>query len=185
VTVGQVAIFTPVADDRAEGLSRLLSELPRDQPPTAQGPGVTPPSPFTGVLPPTHFARFVVIRLDGDRPYLLFTSVFDGDTRDYLRALARTGEGQRIWSHCQLDGAAAPLSAEGLEPYLCDEGNWRPTQYAVSALADGVTVGQVNRALSLRVQLAGLVTRAAGLDPTALAHDFRQLPAVQALLARR
>jgi hypothetical protein len=185
VTVGQVAIITPVADGHAEDLTRCLSELPRDQPPTAQGPGITSPSPFTGVLPPTHFARFVVIRLDHDRPYLLFTSVFDGDTHDYLRALAGTPEAQRIWSHCQLDGAAAPLSAEGLEPYLCDEGSWRPTQYVVNALADGVTVGQVNRALSLRAQLADLVTRAAALDPAALAHDFRQLPAVQALLARR
>jgi hypothetical protein len=183
--VGQVAIITPVAEGHAEELTRYLAELPRDQPPTAQGPGSTPPSPFTGVVPPTHFARLVVIRLDGERPYLLFTSVFDGDTRDYLRALARTPEAQRIWSHCQLDAAAAPLRAQELEPYLCDEGHWRPAQYVVNALADGVTVGQVNRALSLRAQLADLVTRAASLDPTALAHDFRQLPAVQALLARR
>jgi hypothetical protein len=55
----------------------------------------------------------------------------------------------------------------------------------VSAIDSGVTVGHVNRALSLRAQLAGLVTRAAGLDPTALAHDFRQLPGVQGLLSRR
>jgi hypothetical protein len=183
--VGQVAIITPVTDGHAEDLARLLSDLPRDQPLTAQGPGVTPPSPFTGVLPPTHFARFVVIRLDHDRPHLLFTSVFDGDTRLYLRALAGTGEAQQIWSHCQLDGGAHPLSAEALERYLCDAGNWRPAQYGVSAIPDGVTVGQVNRALSLRAQLAALVTRAGGLDPTALAHDFRQLPAVQALLSRR
>jgi hypothetical protein len=127
----------------------------------------------------------VVIRLDHDRPYLLFTSAFDGETHDYLRALAATPEAQQVWSHCQLDGAPRPLSAEALARYLGDEGNWRATQYVVSAVPDGITVGQVNRALSLRAQLAGLVTRAATMDPTGLAHDFRQLPAVQALLARR
>jgi hypothetical protein len=183
--MGQVAIITPVAHGRVEDLTRCLRELPRDQPPAAQGLGMTPASPFTGVLPPTHFARFVVIRLDRDRPYLFFSSAFDGDTRDYLRVLAATPPAWEIWSHCHLKDAGRPLSAEALERYLCDERNWRPAQYVVSALADGVTVSQVNRALSLRAQLAGLMTRAAALDPTGLAHDFRQLPAVQALISRR
>ena len=64
-------------------------------------------------------------------------------------------------------------------------GNWRPTQYVVSAIAEGITVEQVNRALSLRAQLGALLARAGALDPTALAHDFRQLPAVHALMSRR
>lgn len=183
--MGQVAIITPVAGGRAHDLERCLRELPRDQPPTAQGPGATTPSPFTGVLPPTHFARFVVIPLDHDRPYLFFSSAFDGDTHDYLRALSTTRQAREIWSHCQLNGTGHPLTAEALERYLRDERNWRPAQYVVSAVADGVTVGQVNRALSLRAQLAGLITRPAALDPAALAHDFRQLPAVQALMSRR
>jgi hypothetical protein len=46
-------------------------------------------------------------------------------------------------------------------------------------------VGEVNRALSLRMQLSGLMTRGSSVDPTALAHDFRQLPAIQALKRRR
>ena len=183
--MGQVAIITPVAAGHAAELRRLLSELPRDQPPTAHGSGATAPSPFTGVLPPTHFARFVVIPLDHDRPYLFFTSTFDGDTRVYLRALAATAQAREIWTHCHLEGAGQPLSAEALTRYLCDERNWRPAQYVVSAVSDGVTVSQVNRALSLRAQLAGLMILAAALDPIALAHDFRQLPAVQALMARR
>jgi hypothetical protein len=183
--MGQVAIITPVTGGRAEELTRFLSELPRDQPSTARGQSTTPPSPFTGVLPPTHFARFVVIPLDHDRRYLFFSSAFDGDTRDYLRALAATREARAIWSHCQLNATGHPMTAEALERYLCDERNWRPAQYVVSAVADGVSVSQVNRALSLRAQLAGLMTRAAALDPTGLAHDFRQLPAVQALMARR
>jgi hypothetical protein len=183
--VGQVGIITPVTDGRAEELTTVLEELPRDKPPTADGPVTTPPSPFTGVLPPTHFARFVVIELDHHEPYLFFTSAFDGGTCDYLRALAATPDAQAIWSHCQITDTAAPLTGTELERYLCDERNWRPAQYAVDALPDGATVGEVTRALSLRAQLSGLMTRASSLDPTALAHDFRQLPAIQALMRRR
>jgi hypothetical protein len=184
--VGQVAIITPVTDGRADELSALLNGLPRDRPPTAEGPVTTATSPFTGALPPTHFARFVVIELDHDRPYLLFTSVFDGDTHDYLRALAATPVALEIWGHCQFAdiGDAATATAAGLERYLCDERNWRPTQYVVGALPNGVTVGEVNGVLSLRAQLGGLLRRATSMDPTALAHDFRQLPAIQALLRR-
>jgi hypothetical protein len=54
----------------------------------------------------------------------------------------------------------------------------------VGALPNGVTVGEVNGVLSLRAQLGGLLRRATSMDPTALAHDFRQLPAIQALLRR-
>lgn len=182
--MGQVGIITPVTDGRADELSAFLSALPRDQPPGAAGTVTTPPSPFTGAVPPTHFARFVVIELDHDRPHLLFSSVFDGDTGDYLRALAATPTARQIWGYCQLTDSGEPLTAAALQEYLCDEGNWRPAQYVVNALADGVTVAQVNRALSLRTQLGGLMTRAAGMDPTALAHDLRQLPAIQALLRR-
>src|ERR1700759_3735867 len=125
-------MITPGARRRAAELQQFLSDLPRDAAPTAAGRPGTPPSPFTGVLPPTHFARFVVIRLDHDHPYLFFSSVFDGDTRDYLRALAATPPALEIWSHCHLTDAGRPLSAEALERYLCDERNWRPAQYMVS-----------------------------------------------------
>ena len=183
--MGQVAIITPVTGGRAGDLTTFLSGLPRDKAPTAGGRPATPASPFTGVLPPTHFARFVVIELDRDEPYLFFTSVFDGGTRDYLRALAATPTAQEIWNHCQIADAREPLTTVQLERYLCDERNWRPTPYVVSAVSADVTVGQINRALSLRAQLAGLMTRASALDPTALAHDFRQLPAIQSLMSRR
>lgn len=180
-----MTIITPVAGGRQADLEHLLAALPRDGPPTAAGSAATPPSPFSGVLPATHFARFVVIALDHDRPHLLFTSAFDGDTVKYLRALAHTPEAVAIWSHCQVADGDQPLAAELLERYLCDRGNWRSAQYVVSAVDDEVTVDQVNRALSLRAQLGRLMARADALDPTALAHDFRQLPAVQALMARR
>ncbi len=182
--MGQVAIITPVADGRAEQLTASLDALPRDTPATANGAVTTPPSPFTGALPPTHFARFVVIKLDPHGPHLMFTSAFDGGTGDYLRALAATPTAREIFSHCQIAGSGNPLTTDALTRYLCDERHWLPAQYVVSALPDGVTVAQVNRALSLRAQLAGLLSRAAGLEATGLAHDFRQLPAIQALLRR-
>lgn len=182
--MGEVTIITPVGDGRADELKAFLRTLPRDTRPTASGAAATPPSPFTGVLPPTHFARFVVIRLDEDQPYLFFTSVFDGDTRHYLRALAATSTAREIWSHCQIADGDKPLAETALARYLCDERHWRATQYVVNALPEGVTVGAVNRALSLRAQLGALMMRAGALDPTALAHDFRQLPAIQALMRR-
>jgi hypothetical protein len=180
--MGQVAIITPVTDGRAGELQTCLGHLPRDRPPTADGPVTTAPSPFTGALPPTHFARFVVIELDRHRPYLFFSSVFDGDTRDYLCALAATPQALTIWSYCEVTNGA--LTAAELERYLCDERQWRPSQYVVNTLPDGVTVGAVNRALSLRAQLGALMVRAASMDSTAVAHDFRQLPAIQALMRR-
>jgi hypothetical protein len=182
--MGQVGIITPVTAGRAEMLREYLSsELPRDGAPTEQGPAMAPTSPFTGVLPPTHFARFVVIELDSE-PYLFFTSCFDADTRTYLCALAATPQAQAIWGHCQIEAAGAQLTRAELERYLCDERNWSTTPYVVSAIPSGVTVTQINRALALRAQLSALIARAAGLDARALAHDFRQLPAVQSLLHR-
>ncbi len=183
--MAQVGIITPVSDGRAEELKTFLKELPRDSPPTEGGPVATLTSPFTGVLPPTHFARFVVIELDHDKPYLFFTSAFDGGACEYLRALAATSDAQRIWSHCQITNTNGPVTGAQLERYLCDERNWSPSQYVVDALPPRVTVADVNRALSLRTQLSSLMTRASSLDPSALAHDFRQLPAIQALMRRR
>jgi hypothetical protein len=181
LAMNQVGIATPVAAGRAPELTALLSALPRDRPPTRDGPAGTRPSPFTGVLPATHFARLVVIEL-ANVPHLFFTSCFDGDTRTYLRALAATPTAQSIWSHCQPTASAATLTPSDLERYLCDERNWLPAHYVVSAVPPRVTVSQINRALSVRAQLSALVTRAASLDPASLAHDFRQLPAIQALL---
>jgi hypothetical protein len=181
--MGQVTIITAVAAGRAEELREYLStRLPRDAPPSSAGPGESPASPFTGVLPPTHFARFVVITMH-DEPYLFFSSRFDGPTPDYLRALAHTEQALIIWSHCQIPRAPdANLTVTELTDYLCDEQHWSPTPYVVSAIPSGVTVAQINRALSLRGELARFVPRAPRLDPAALAHEFRQLPAIRTLL---
>jgi hypothetical protein len=183
--MGQVGIITPVAEGRAEDLnSYLRAELPRDQPPTAGGFTATPTSPFTRVLPPTHFGRFVVIGLD-ERPHLLFSSHFDGPAREYLRALARTPIALTIWGHCHIGRAGQDLTTADLERHLCDRRHWSPAPYVVSALPSKVTVGEINRALSLRRDLARFVTSAARLEPAARAHAFRELPSVRRLLSER
>jgi hypothetical protein len=182
--MGQVTIITAVAAGRAGDLREYLGiQLPRDAPPSSDGPGESPASPFTGVLPPTHFARFVVIEMH-DEPYLFFSSCFDGSTRDYLQALAHTEQALTIWSHCQISRAQDALTVTELGDHLCDRRHWSPTPYVVSAIPPGVTVAQINRALSLRAELARFVPHAPRLDPAALAHEFRQLPAIRALLER-
>lgn len=183
--MGQVGVITPVSERRADDLRRYLeTELPRDGPPTAAGATATTTSPFTGVLPATHFARFVVIELD-ERPHLLFSSRFDGPEHAYLRALAQTPQAVTIWSHCQIGPPGQQLTAAALQRHLCDHRNWSPAPYVVSAIPPEVTVGQINRALSLRRDLAHFVTYAARLDPAARAHAFRELPSVRRLLSER
>ena len=180
--MGEVAIITPVVAARADELTMyLVTQLPRDEPPTEDGVTATRTSPFTGVLPPTHFARLVVIELD-EHPYLLFSSRFDGDVSEYLRALARTPQALTIFSHCHIPAADGALTAAELERHLCDPGNWSLAPYVVSAIPEGVSVAEVNRALSLRAELGRFATYAQRLDPAALAHAFRQLPAIRALL---
>lgn len=182
--MGQVAITTPVTAGHEEELELLLSNLPRDKPPGSAGPVTTDTSPFTGVLPPTHFARLVVIAL-GERHHLFFSSRFDGGTHDYLRALAATETAHEIWSHCTSGQGEAGLTPDTLGTYLCDEDHWLSAQYVVSAIPLELTVSQINRALSLRTQLSDLMVRAARIDATALAHEFRQLPAIRTMLDRR
>lgn len=147
-------VLTPVATGEEEDLRARLRALP--------------PRTFTGRLPPTHFARFVVMPLD-DRSRLLFSARFDGRREDYIAALAVTPEAQAIWSHCEL-----PPCCE-LTEYLQDEANHLATQYIVAAIDEQLSVAQVNAALRLRAQLSRFVTRVHRLDAAELAHEFRQL----------
>ena len=182
--MSQVAIITPVREGQADALKEhLRTKLPRDKPPNGAGPTETAVSPFTGILPPTHFARFVVIEMD-KRHYLFFSSRFDAPAREYLRSMAATTDALSIWSHCQIRGQNEPLTHGDLERYLCDHRHWSPAQYVVSAIAPDVTVTDINRALALRAELSQFVPRASRLDPAALAHAFRQLPAIRALMSR-
>ena len=178
--MGEVLIITPVKPGHDEALEDHLEQLPRDPLPSAAGPGELSRSPFSASLPPTHFARFVVIELH-DEKYLMFSSRFDGSFDDYLTALAATDEAVTIWSHCDMPGGD-DVNGAGLRRYLSDPRNHCRSPYVVAAFPRGVTVAQVNAALSLRSQLAGFVARAAGRHPTDLAHDFRQLPAIRRLM---
>jgi hypothetical protein len=180
--MGQVLIITPVRPGQSGALKRYLAELPRDVAPVGPHDRPTVPvSPFTGRLPPTHFARFVVIGLH-DEPHLLFSSRFDGAVSDYLKALAVTRQAVEIWSHCHIGAGGDSVDHRSLERYLCDPRHQLPSQYVVSAIPLKLTVGQINAAVALREQLSRFAARAGTLDPGALAHDFRQLPAVQRLL---
>jgi hypothetical protein len=136
-------------------------------------------------VPPTHFARLVVIELE-HRHHLLFSSRFDGPVPEYLRALAATETALAIWGHCHRGAAPddGALDPDVLSEYLCDPRHQLPAQYVVSAFPAEVTVSQINAALRLRSQVSGFAARAARLDQWALAHEFRQLPAIRQLLGR-
>jgi hypothetical protein len=178
--MGDVLIITPVKAGKADALSQYLATLPRDGTSPPDGPAGAGRSPFSGALPPTHFARLVIVELH-HRPHLLFSSRFDGPAREYLRALTATEQAVTIWGHCE-DTRGAAFDRESLERYLCDRARWLRSQYVVSAIPSGLTVGQINAALTLRRQVSALAARAAGLDQWALAHEFRQLPAIRHLL---
>jgi hypothetical protein len=179
-----VLIITPVKPGEEDALKHHLAGLPRDPVATTRdGPRQPVRSPFSGTLPPTHFARLVVIKLHG-RPHLMFSSRFDGAVEEYLRALAATEEALTIWGRCEVPSVPGGLDHERLERYLGDPRQRLESQYVVGAFPDTVTVGQINAALTLRAELSAFAVRAAGLGQTALAHEFRQLPAIRHLLAR-
>jgi hypothetical protein len=181
----EAMITTPVKPGEADALERYLAGLPRDPVATTpDGPREPVRSPFSGTLPPTHFARLVVIELHG-RSHLLFSSRFDGPADEYLRALAAAEEALTIWGHCEVPPDRGALDRARLERYLRDPRQRLASQYVVGAFPEALTVGQINAALALRAELSAFAVRAAGLGQTALAHEFRQLPAIRHLLARR
>jgi hypothetical protein len=183
--MSETLILTAVKPDQVKGLRRYLNELPRDaEPADPDQPRQAPRSPFSGAVPPTHFARLVVIELE-DRHHLLFSGRFDGPVAEYLRALAATETALAIWGHCDLSTALdhRALDPDVLAEYLCDPRHRLPAQYVVSAFPAEVTVAEINAALALRTQVSGFAARAPVLDQSALAHEFRQLPAIRRLLS--
>lgn len=131
------------------------------------------PMPFANLG--THFARFVVIDVDG--PHLLFTSRFDGKEAEYLTALAAVGAATEIWGHCV---EPDPLDRDSLCKYLLKDRAARvPASYVVSALNEQETVERINAALALRDELSDFAATAEGLDAIDLAHAFRELTPVR------
>jgi hypothetical protein len=177
----EVALFTPVKRGAAPALRKYLRELPSGGGPVspfARGPAgnaaALADDPEPGI---THFARFVVIRLGGDDPRLLFTTRFDGDEHTYLAWLASLEAAQMIWAYCERPGQS---DAETLRRYLSDphSPDRLQAEYVVSLVADGVSVPAVNRALALREQLRAFAQKAQGMTALELAQAFRMLEAV-------
>ena len=108
-------------------------------------------SPLAQLPYETHFARCVILPLDG--PRLFFSSHFDVSAKRYLEALAGLEEAAAIWSHCESDGApATPCAARYLAGHR--------VQVAVrpSGVAEG-HVGEVNEALDRQAALSRFAWR--------------------------
>ncbi|MGI8801526.1 MAG: hypothetical protein ACR2KV_05045 [Solirubrobacteraceae bacterium] len=152
--MGDVVVVTTVAPGRDDDLREHLRALDESN------------GPLGAISRPTHFARFVVLPLDGHQ--LFFSSWFDGDRADYLGELAAQPAARAIWAFCDPDAASAP---ERLLAYLEAHARCAPYKLAVWA---GSTVAEVNAAVRRRTQLQRFAIRAAGLDPVGLAHAFRE-----------
>ena len=129
----------------------------------------------------THFARLVVIEVDG-QPHLLFTSRFDGGTSEYLRELVKQPEAKTIWGYCE-----EPRSAdeESLFAHLLSRDARLAASYVVARVPQASdTVERINAALELQARLARFASNAERLSAVELAHEFWQLDAVQEILER-
>lgn len=151
--MGDLVVVAPVLPTQETFLQRHLRGL--DASPLAQ-------LPFE-----THFARLVVVPLDG--PRLLFSSRFDVSVERYLDALARSSAMATIWSHCESDEDLHDPA--NLRRYLTS--NRLKSPYILAAWPK-VAVQEVNEALELRSRLSSLVVEAEGLGPVGLAHAFRE-----------
>ena len=124
-------------------------------------------SPLARLPIATHFARWVVIPLDG--PRLFFSSRFDGTTERYLDALVRLDEAGEIWSHCE---SADDLRDPGvLRRFLARH---RVRSPYVLAAWPNESVAEVNEALDRRAALSRFALETQGLDAVGLAHAFRE-----------
>jgi hypothetical protein len=150
---GDVVVVTDVIDRREDALRAHLRRLD------------THTGPLATIGRATHFARFVVLPVDGHKLY--FSSRFDGEPRPYLEALAGQAAAQSIWAFCD---PAAAATADRLLTYL--EAHVVPVPYQVAAWTE--TVDQVNAAVRRRAQLQRFALSAATLDPVGLAHAFRR-----------
>jgi hypothetical protein len=151
--VGDLVVVAPVLATRESALRKHLRGLGE--------------SPLARLPLDTHFARWVVVPLDG--PRLFFSSRFDGSEERYLDALAELEEAAAIWSHCETeDDLHDPAT---LRAYLADHIVSSP--YILAAWPK-TTVAEVNAALERRAALSRFAQEAEGLDPVGLAHAFRE-----------
>ncbi|MCA1689703.1 MAG: hypothetical protein LC720_04445 [Actinobacteria bacterium] len=151
---GDVVIVTEVEAGREDELREHLRALDDTT------------GPLGGMSRGTHFARFVVLPLDGFK--LFFSSRFDGALGGYLAELSGQPAAGAIWSFCDPDAAGDPAR---LRAYLEEHATTAP--YVLAAWPQ-VSVAEVNAAVERRAQLSRFAVRAAGLDPVGLAHAFRE-----------
>ena len=151
--MGELVVIAPVLATRETALRTHLRGL-RD-------------SPLARLPLATHFARWVILPLDG--PRLFFSSRFDGGVERYLEALAGLEEAAEIWSHCESDDDLHdPVK---LRAFLTRHVLTAP--YVLS-LWPKASVAQVNEALDRRDALSRFAVDAQGLDAVGLAHAFRE-----------
>jgi hypothetical protein len=151
--VGDLVVIAPVLATRETALREHLRGL--------RG------SPLERLPLDTHFARWVVVPLDG--PRLFFSSHFDGSVESYVEALAALEEAATIWSHCESDDDLhEPVK---LRAFLAR--HTVRSQYILPAWPKA-SVAEVNEALDRRAALSRFALETQGLDPVGLAHAFRE-----------
>jgi hypothetical protein len=151
--MGDLVVVAPVLPTRETALRHHLRGLAA--------------SPLVQLPHATHFARFVVVPLDG--PRLLFSSRFDVSVESYIGALARLPAAATIWCHCE-SGEDLRDPAR-LSEYLTD--NRLTSPYLLDPWPK-VSVAEVNEALERQARLSALVVEAAVLGPIGLVHAFRE-----------
>jgi hypothetical protein len=151
--VGDLVVIAPVLATRETELLEHLRGLRE--------------SPLERLPLDTHFARWVVVPLDG--PRLFFSSHFDGSAERYLDALAGLDEAAAIWSHCETED-------DLYDPWTLRAFLVRHTVKAPYVLAawPKASVAEVNEALDRRAALSRFALETQGLDPVGLAHAFRE-----------
>lgn len=172
-TAGQasaLSVLCPVHPHRRGALEEALAALPL---------GEASPLARVGT---THFARWVIIDqlvYEGEgqrpdtlsRPYLLFTSNFDGGVDEYLMDLCRASlaDLHGVWSHCV--GCPERRAARPLADYLRRHSVDTTMFYAAYPQA---TVADVRRCLALRQQFSEFAVRSQSLDASALMRGFQR-----------
>ncbi len=151
--MGDLVVIAPVLATRETALREYLHGLGE--------------SPLARLPLETHFARWVVVPLDGPRLY--FSSRFDGGVERYVEGLAGLEEAAAIWSHCQSDlDLHDPFK---LRFYLFQHRVRSP--YILPAWQKA-SVAEVNQALDRRAELSRFAQETQGLDPVGLAQAFRE-----------
>ncbi len=150
--MGDLVVIAPVRPEQKQALCDHLRDLGE--------------SPLERLPLATHFARWVVVPLDG--PRLFFSSRFDGDVKRYIHALADLEAAATIWSHCESDDDLHDPPA--LRAFLT--GHKVRSPYILPAWK--ASVAEVNEALERRAAISRFALETQGLDPIGLAHAFRE-----------